>query len=139
MHVGRYEIGTKVPLTLWCRDNVGTPTMPDANPLATVWSETDKIADFKMPVHDPYRMDGLFKHGLYLGLGAYEPGRYRVLYHYIIGGNFYMGVDEFDVVAGGSDDGTGISMFFYRQPKSDFVLIQSEGGRLLRKRNPQLP
>ncbi len=61
----------------------------------------------------------------------------RVLYQYEIDSIAFADEDLFEIVAGGTTDGVGISSYYYRRPQQSFVLVQAEGGRLLKKRNPK--
>jgi len=135
----RYTLGEFVPLSVWCRNLVGTPVLPDAAPIAAIYSDTGKAAEFKMPICDRFRVNGYFAYGLFLGKGIYATGRYRVRYQYVIDGDVFAAEQVFEVIPGGNEDGTGISTHFYRRPQSSFLLMQSMGGRVMRRRNPHLP
>lgn len=136
MYRGSAALGENISLSLWCRDDSGTPTLPVSAPLASVWSASAKVAEFKMPIHDRYNITGYFRKNLYLD-AVYSAGQYRVLYQYTLGSTVYDDDDLFDVVADGHMDGGGISMHFYRKPTSDWVIYQGQS-RILRRRNPAI-
>jgi hypothetical protein len=137
MFKGRYVLGDRVPLSAWTRDSALTPTLPGDVPLAEVWSSTVKVLEQKLPVSDRYGITARFGFRLHLD-GRFAVGRYHVVYRFTVGGSHFKECDEFDIVAGGHADGTGISMTFVRHPTSDFVLMQVDAGRVLRLRNPRI-
>ena len=139
MFRGRVTIGQSVQLALWARDVNGLPTLPDVAPTANVYAGNVKLKTFKMPIQDRFQVVGFFSFPLFLGKGLYHTGSIRVRYQYAISGSSFVAEDLFDIVDGGDDDGTGISCFYFRRPLNSFVIIQGEGGRLLRRRNPALP
>lgn len=139
MYRGRTTLGRIVQLGLWCRNASGTPTLPDTAPSARVYKEDGTLVEtFKMPINDRYFVTGFFSFGLFLGTGLYAVGRYRVRYQYLLAGVARTDEDSFDVLDGGNGHGLGISSFYYRRPINNFLLIQSEGGRLLRRRSPHV-
>ena len=56
----------------------------------------------------------------------------------MIGGVTYGRIENFTILAGGHHEGTGISCFFFRQPKADYVLMQTDQGKVKRMLNPEV-
>lgn len=139
MYRGRVTVGEQILLSLWTRNTAGTPTLPSAAPVARLYDEVNVlITAFAMPIHDRFHVTAYFQFNLFLGKGLYEPGKVRVRYAFTVGGVMQHAEDEFEIVSGGSDDGVALSSYFFRRPISSYLLMQGEGGRLLRKRNPQV-
>jgi hypothetical protein len=138
MFRGRYRLGDLFPLSVWCRNAAGTPTLPDAAPRVRI---TDADGDFvlaqKIPIIDPDDITGLFRYRLSLD-SRFSTGTYHVSYQYEIGGTAYGKTEDLEIVAGGHTDGAGISMYYMRQSPKDFVLLQTDGGLLRKLRNPRL-
>jgi hypothetical protein len=137
-HLGRYQQGDIVALSVLCTDANGAPTLPDKAPVAVLCSDTVQVLTIRLPIVDRYTITGFFQHTMQLGT-AFVVGRYRVVYQYTLSGVAYAKADAFEVVAGGHADGAGLAMYYYRRPTSDYVLLQTDGGRLIRRRNPRLP
>jgi len=137
MYRGRYTLGDFVPLSLASRNSSDTPTLPGSAPVADVWSDSAKVLSQKLPIHDRYGTTAFFHHLLQLD-SRFSAGRYRVLYRYKVGSDTKLATDTFEIVAGGHHDGPGIAMHYYHDPGNEVVLLQGEGGRLLKLRNPRL-
>ncbi len=142
MYLGRYRIGEYVPLAVWCRNAAGTPTLPDIAPTAIIYTDEASLLTIKIPICDKYHQTGFFLRNFYLNSrfvdSDLETGFIRVLYQYTLSSVSYSSEDVFEIIAGGSTDGVGISSYFYRRPQQSFVLVQAEGGSLLKKRNPRI-
>lgn len=138
MYLGRYRVGEYVPLSCWCRTAAGVPTLPDIAPTARLYLNATAIKTLKIPICDKYHVTGFFLHRLFLGNAVFDAGQVRVVYQYALSSTAFSTEDTFEIVEGGSDDGVGISCYVYRRPQQTFVLVQGEGGRLLKKRNPRL-
>ncbi len=92
----------------------------------------------RMPIQDRFAVVGFFQYPLLLG-SLFPAGQYRVIYQWTIAGNPFSEVASFEVVGtAGHPDGAGLSMIWYSRPTSDFVLFQTESGRIIRRRNPRL-
>ena len=138
MFRGNFQVGVSVQLAIWTRNAAGTPTLPDIAPTMRIYSASALVLAGKMPIMDRFRVTGFFSYPLYLGKGLWHPGMQRVRYEWIIGGSHYASEDTFQIADGGNDDGIGISSFYYRRAQNSFLLIQGDGGRLVRRRNPSI-
>lgn len=136
MDLGRYQLGEIVPLSVWCRSAVLTPTEPAQAPVATIMSSTAQVASIRLPIQDRYGSTAFFQYPLQLD-GRFATGDYSVVVQYTIGGVPLADVLTFTVVGGGNFDGAALSMFYYRRPGANFLLTAHDSGRLIRKRNPR--
>ena len=75
---------------------------------------------------------------LFLGPLFTTPGQYVILYNYNAGAFFGVETDDFTVVAGGSDKGATLAMYFFRRPQADFLIQQKESGQVTRGKNPNV-
>ena len=138
MYRGRYQLGSIVPLSVWCRTSADTPTAPSNCPSMQVFNDSGtRVASLLIPIHDRYAVTGFFLYPLSLD-HRFATGRYRVVYHYTVSGATKMEEDEFEVVAGGSVDGQAMNMYYLSLPQSNYVLLQTDTGRVLKLRNPKL-
>jgi hypothetical protein len=71
---------------------------------------------------------------------SFPAGRYRVSYHWTVGGYAGEAEDNFEVAAGGDPAGAVISLCWYERPHANFLIMQLDpaSGRLLFGRNPSL-
>lgn len=125
-----------MPLSVWCRTAAGTPTEPDNAPVAVINSSTAHVLTVRLPILDRFVTTGFFHYPLQLD-GRFATGQYSVVYQYAIGGTSLSQEESFEIVAGGHVDGHGLSLFYLTRPTSNFVLLQTDLGRLIRRRNPR--
>jgi hypothetical protein len=138
-YLGRFSRGQVVTLTLRCVDAAGAPSLPDAAPLAEVWGESSLVDTFKVPVADRHGVTGYFALPVHLDGRFPETGFLAVVYHYQLSGVHFVKGDGFEVVPGGTVDGAGVGMFYAGGlAGADYVLVQTDRGSVLRKRNPRL-
>jgi hypothetical protein len=138
MYLGRYSQGDYVLLSVWTRNANGTPLLPDSAPVASISQGTQLVQSLPMPIRDRFAVVGFFQFPLLLGT-LYTAGQYRVLFQWTISGTAYADVAGFEVVGvAGHPDGAGLAMIWYARPTSNFVLVQTESGRIIRRRNPRL-
>jgi hypothetical protein len=131
-----YQLGDLVPLRVWCLNSSRLPVEPDSAPFATVISASGEVA-VKLPILDRANATGYFHERLSLN-ASYVAGQYSVMYRWVIAGITYGSIEHFTVLAGGHHEGTGISCFFLRQPKADYVLMQTDQGKVKRMLNPEV-
>jgi hypothetical protein len=133
----RVQLGDFLNLRVWARDSSMTPTLPARAPVADIFTDSgSKVLSVKLPIEDRYGVTAFFQHRLFLD-DKFSPGRHRVIYSYIVSTN-KLDEDAFEVVAGGNGLGAGISMHHLFHPTSEFLLLQTNSGRLLRLRNPRV-
>lgn len=136
-HLGRYAQGDTLFLSVWCRDSSGTPAEPADSPCAVVCSDTATVASFRMPICDRYAVTGYFSYPLQLDT-RFPAGTYRVVYDYKISSTAYAEAASFEVGAGGHADGPALACYYFARPTSDFIIMQCDSGRVIRRRNPRL-
>jgi hypothetical protein len=135
--LGRYQLGGIVPIAVWAR-TAETPTLPASAPVAEIYADNgDHVATEKLPIQDRFGVTARFAGRVHLD-GRFATGPYRVAYRWTIGSDDFGAVDLFDVLAGGNISGAGIGMYFFRHPGSDYLLMQTDGGRIRRNRNPRI-
>lgn len=134
---GRHPLGSRLLLGVRCLNGSGTPTLPDNAPVALVYSSTGLVASLRLPVVDRQDVTGWFAQPLLLD-SRFAAGPHRVVYQYSLSGTAGGQSDHFEVVPGGHADGAGLAVSYYSRPASDFVLLQTDSGRLLRRRNPRV-
>jgi hypothetical protein len=135
---GRFQIGQEIPLGALCRDGNGTPTVPTLPPLMEIRDDAGaKIVSKKIPIMDRYGQTGLFQYNQFLD-GRFSVGHYTVIFYYTAGSYLGIDTDEFDLVAGGNEEGAVISMYYFAKPHASFVVQQTSGGLLFAGRNPSI-
>lgn len=138
MFLGHFQLGSLLPLSVWCRTNAGVPTEPDAAPCAHIFDEDgDAVYATVLPILDRQRITGYFHHVINLD-GRFSVGRHSILYNYTIATNPLADQAEFEIVAGGDARGSGIATHFFRQSAADYVLLQHDSGQLEKLKNPEV-
>lgn len=137
--LGHYQIGDTVPIGFRAVNGSGVGVEPDAAPQASLFRDANLIVTVKVPIVDRYGTTAWFAERLFLDGRFLTAGTYQVLYHYLLSGTPYLEADEFQILAGGSPVGHSMSMFFaHGMAAADYVLVQTEAGQILRKRNPRI-
>lgn len=137
MNLGRYQLGTRVPIRLQCLDSNGSPVMPDQVPVLKVWANGGTLIVNKlMPVEDKEDQVGLFLYELFLDKN-FATGNYHGDTFYVSGALAIMTPFWFDVIPGGDAGGQVVSTFFYHRPQADFIVYQTEGGQIRFGSNPR--
>ena len=110
---------------------------PTDAPRAIVYSTSGIVESRLIPVLDSRNVTGRF--WLCIPLDSkYSAGYYWVQYLYVVSGTTKSEIEAFSIRAGGNIRGTGISMEHFRRPPNDYILLQTDGGVLLRKKNPEV-
>ena len=135
--IGRFALGEIVPLAVWTRNSSDTPTLPVRSPVAAVYSGTALVLTQSLPISDRYGVTGFFSYGLHLD-ARFTTGPHSVIIHYVIGSSSYLESQDFEVVAGGNALGAGIASYYFSIPQANVVLLQTDAGKLLRRRNPRV-
>ena len=136
MYRGEYQLGDLFALQLFT-DSSGTPTNPTSAPRARVYSSSAFVEDHLLPITDSRNVAGRFWFCIPLS-SKYSAGYYFVQYTYVISGTTKSTMESFRILAGGDSSGTGISMQHFRRPPDDFIMLQTDGGVLLNKKNPEV-
>lgn len=138
MFVGHYALGQLLPLRVWVVDENGAGTAPDAAPIAVVYdSDGTRVAKYDLPCKEQNTVTGWFEDVANLD-NRYSTGRYTVMYTYLLSGVAQGRLEQCEIVAGGDGVGSGVGLYFYRQPQADFLLLQTDRGILKTRRNPRV-
>jgi len=138
MFLGFYQLGSLLPLRCRTRNAAGTPLLPSAAPQARIINESgETVQTVSLPLFDQERITAYFHTCVSLA-GDFTEQRYTVLYTWLIGETLMASTEEFEVVAGGTADGAGIAMHYFRQESADYVLYQNDGGVLNKLRGPEV-
>ena len=137
MYIGEFQLGDLLPLQLYTKTVGGVGTLPDDPPRAIVCSTSGQVESHLLPTTDERSTVGRFWHCIPID-ARYVEGQYWIQYLYVVTGNIISTLESFRVVPGGHERGTGVSMTHFRRPPNDFILMQTDGGLLLRKKNPEV-
>lgn len=144
MNLGRKHVGDSIKLELTTLNASGAAVLPDSAPVVNIYSATGVLS-----MSSPYKLAVVFSDrdssGTLLGFfsrrlvlsSSLSAGRYSVLYEWTISNARFHREDYFDVVAGGSTDGTVHGVFSHNRPESKEVHYDTESGKILVGRNPQ--
>ena len=136
MYLGKVQLGQEITLGVQCRDSAGTPTAPTAAPQIEVWTGTSKVLSGKsIPTMDRYGVTGYFQYNLFLD-SRFTTGEYKALYRFTAGSYYGLDEDTFEIVAGGDASGAVISLHCFNRPQAQFLVWQTDGGRIQKGRNP---
>jgi hypothetical protein len=138
MFIGYYQLGDLLPVSVWTLDASGTPTEPDDVPVLQISDASGNAVLAKtLPVVDSAEITGYFQYRVNLDQ-IFSAGYHSLIIHYVISSTSYAVVRQFEIVAGGDDEGQGLAMHFFKQPAADYVLLQTDRGALKRLRNPTI-
>lgn len=138
MFLGHYQLGSLLPVRVWCRTSAGVPTEPDAAPLVQIHDDDgDLVYAASLPIVDRGRVTGYFFDTLNLDQ-RFEAGRYSVLVTYALSSTRRGELSTFEILPGGDPAGAGISMCYVRQDAADYVLLQNDAGTLAKLKNPEV-
>jgi hypothetical protein len=101
-YLGRYQQGQRVPLGLRTVSPGSVPALPDAAPVADIYSDSGLVASVALPLVDRAARAFILPFALGRPMAW---GRYRVAYRYSVGGVPALVCDTFEVVAGGTPTG----------------------------------
>lgn len=134
--IGRFQVGQELMLLLRCRlDGVGD--VPDTHPVVEVRSESGFVEERRVPADDQDAVPGLFRGPLFLG-SLYATGRYHLYFRWADSdGEMRVEIHDFEIAPGGQADGAVISMTSVERPQANFLLFNTDAGRLVRGRNPE--
>jgi hypothetical protein len=134
--IGRYQLGDEVELAIRTTDLSSTPTLPTNPPRADVYNSSGSVVfSSLMPIKDRYRRTSYFQLPVYLG-AEFSTGDYQAVIHYDESGTHVQELSTFYIAPGGSALGTVITLHHFRHPVSEFLLAQTNAGKLQRLRNP---
>lgn len=135
--IGEYQLGDSLPLRIRVTDANGAPTLPDNPPRAIVSSSGGQVESLLLPIRDRSDETAFFQTTVILD-GKYETGKHSIQYLFTISGTQKSTLDEFNILPGGDPTGTGIAMEFFGVSPNRFLLVQNDGGQLVKKKNPRI-
>lgn len=138
MHIGRFQLGRRVPLSVRAVDSSSTPALPTAVPTAKIvrLDTNTLVVTHSIPIKERYVITGLFQFDLLL-TSAYSAGDYGVTFDWTISGTAYSKEQQFTVVVGGDAAGQIIGLSYLTRPNADHVVFACDGGTIQDGRNPQ--
>lgn len=141
MWLGRYAVGSFVPLACVPRSANNAPGTPSSCPVAEIYnaSGTQVGSDVSLVVHDVYGTGTATYHRfqrLFRLTSSYSAGRYMILYKWTISGTQYVLCQNFDVYSGEAD-GQIIAMFPVNRPEGQHVHYDTQSGKTLVGKNPK--
>lgn len=138
MYRGRVPLGIHLPLSVRTLDASRRPVAPTTCPVLDVYSSAGtKVVSKLIPIEDAGAVTGFFNYRLFIS-PAFDVGKYTAVYHWNDGSHAGAEVDVFEVIGGGNNEGTVISMREFVRPHARFVVHQLDSGKLKRGRNPRL-
>jgi hypothetical protein len=137
-YLGRYPQGEELPLVVQCDDGSG-PAWPAVAPVASFRGPAGTNVLSRVMAADQQGVgDGLFRLPQFLGPEFSSTGEYAVLVRYKdSAGNPRLLAGHFQLTQGGSTDGAVIAVRSVRRPNANWLVYQTDGGRLVRGRNPR--
>lgn len=140
-YLGRVQQGTELQLVLQCRDAAGEPEDPQQPPVVSIYRdgatptflETVSLAAVLRGV-----AVGVFRIPLFLGTSFGTPGRHLLIFRWVDQtGRARQRVGVFGLNPGGSPDGSVTAIHYVSRPDARYLMYSTDGGRLLRGRNPR--
>jgi hypothetical protein len=136
-YLGRFQQGTELPVVVQC-EAAGSPAWPLAAPTLSVFGPTGVQFDRVMGAAMQGVTPGTFRLSQYLGLAFAATGMYGVVVRYTDAlGQGRMQTGSFYLLPGGSPDGAVVAMQQVRRPAGQYLLWQTDSGRLVRGLNPR--
>lgn len=138
MFLGRYALGSHVPLSVVATAADGQPAAPTECPTVSVYDADGAVVESRLiPARDRGAVTGLFGYRLRLS-ASYAAGHYTVAYRWRSGAHRGVATAAFEVTPGGDAEGAVIAMHDYNRPDARFIVHQLDSGKLKRGRNPRL-
>lgn len=134
--LGRFQVGQELSLVLRCT-LAGAGDVPSTHPTVEVRDESGFVEQRRVPADDQVGSPGLFRGPLFLGT-LYDTGRYHLYFRWLDSvGDPHVEIHDFEIAPGGDSDGAVISMASVERPQANFLLYNTDAGRLIRGRNPE--
>jgi len=138
MYLGRFQRGTWVTIWLQCVNTSGAPAMPDTVPTIRVWQGSTVLVNKEIPVEDKSVQTGLFRYPLFLGESFSDTGTIQVQLFYVRSGDGVTSNRTIEVAPGGNPAGQVLSMAYVHQPHANYIVYQTEDGRIRFGKNPRV-
>lgn len=138
---GRLQQGNN--LNLWARTDTpqSEPGWPDVRPFTEIWQDGSPptlIQTFEMASYLPGVIEGMFRSTTFLGPLYDTPGRYLVITRWVDqDGTPRQIAGSFELLGGGDEAGTILSMTEVARPDARYLLTSTDGGIIFRRKNPR--
>lgn len=138
MSFQRLQQGDEYPATVLATNSTGAASNPDAAPTVDFYNSAGSniLSGQSMAPIDLSNATGLFQRRVRLGQ-PFPAGSYSAVYSWSIGAFTGRTSEMFEVLAGGNEDGSVVSMHFFNRPHASFVVYQTDAGKLRSGRNPR--
>ena len=138
MYLGRFRIGSHVPLVMLALDGSRKTSVPSYQPVAAIWSDTPSLVEtVDLVVKSVDVIDGLFGFDLFLG-SKYSTGFHDVHFKWKANGKDGINYQQFEIVAGGNSAGSVNATHWWQRPEANYVISLREDGTLVQGRNPYI-
>ena len=135
--VGRVQVGENVSLFSQCVPG-GKPIQPNEPGRVRIYGGSRRVRSNYLPVEiTDNESIGLFR-GLFSSDNSDSPGRYFALFSFVADGFPRAEIVDFELLAGGHQLGTVISMFSVERPDNVVALTHTESGKIVTGRGPYL-
>ena len=141
IHFGRQQRGTELVIVLQSFNATESTADPDYIPTVTIYKDGSSrtlIQTVKIAADQRGVVGGFFRLPIFLGELYTSTGRYLVAMRWCTGGIAHCVTGDFYMLPGGSADGTIISMSPIERPDARYVIWQTDGGLIVRGRNPRV-
>lgn len=136
MFTGRHQLGDEITVNVTTQNGTDV-SWPDAAPTATIYIDGSPINSRKIPAADRSGKTGLFRLTLFLGDG-FSTGQYMMIVNWKIGSYHGVAIFNWEVIAGGSIDGSITSMYQYERPHARFLIHATDAGTIFKGTNPRV-
>ena len=138
-YLGRYQQGEELPLVVQCDTAGAAASWPLVAPVVSVFNPAGTLVLTRVLAADLQGVTvGLFRLPQFLGADFSTAGTYRLAVRYKdAGSNPRTLCGTFRLMAGGHADGAVVSLRPVRRPNANYLVYQTDGGRLARGRNPR--
>ena len=129
-----------VPVVIRTTGPTRAPEWPDRRPSVEVLRNADGASLYaaELASYVPGMQDGTFRASVFLGTLFDQTGAYSVICRWVdSGGDAWQRVDTFELTGGGSAAGTVLSMTQVLRPDANYLLEGTDGGYILRRKNPR--
>lgn len=140
-YLGRLQQGTELQLVLQCRDAAGEPEDPLHPPVASIYRDGGTptfLESVSLAAALRGVATGVFRLPLFLGPVFSVATRHLLILRWVDqAGRARQRVGVFNLIPGGSPDGAVTAIHYVNRPDARYLMYSTDGGRLLRGRNPR--
>lgn len=140
-YLGRLSQGTEIQLVLECRTALGLGEDPLHAPIVSIYRDgatPTLLENLTMPAYLRGVAVGIFRLPHFLGSSYSVAGRHLLVFRWVdAAGRARQRVGSFYLTPGGSADGSVTAMHYVNRPDARYLMYSTDGGRLLRGRNPR--